>query len=1170
MVFNWIVEKKIVTMLNITIVLVFFLSLSQSGIQAQNMTIEQGFKNPPNEAKARTWWHWINGNVTKEAITADLEAMKEIGIQGAQLFDVSLGEPNGGVTYLSPEWLELFKYSAVEAQRLGLELAFHNCSGWSSTGGPGITPEYAMQTVTYADTVILGGKRFKGYLPQTQKKLYYYKDIAVLAFPKPASAQRIDHLDYKTLSGKVRNHLAPDDKLVPEEAVVRKADILDLTSQLDKDGVLEWEVPEGEWVILRIGHTPTGAKNRFPSKGGSGLECDKMNPAAVDVFWNASLMPIIEELDTLIGSVVKKIHIDSYEVGTANWTSNFANEFQQLRSYDCRLYLPTLAGYYVESGEETERFLWDFRRTIGDLMAENYYGRFRDLSHQYGMLFSTEPYWGPFDNMQVGATADLVMCEFWSGDLAFFDSPKFVASIAKLNGQTIAEAEGFTDMGGWKQHPASLKPMGDLAWTQGVNRFVFHSYVHQPYGIPPGLTLGPFGIDLNRLNTWWTQGKPFFDYINRGQFLLQQGRTVADFLVFTGQASPNDALLVPEIRALGYDYDLIGSNKINSLTVKDGLICTAMGDKYCALLIPKVDWMTPEMLNKLGELAQGGAKIVASKPQKSPSLKNYPSRDEALKALANKLWDSGLIKDITIHEVLESAQLQPDLILENSEIQSIDYIHRKTKDAEIYFVVNAQKQSRALNCRFRVSGKQPELWNAENGEVTKLVQWKDNGDGTTSIPLNFGAQEAMFIVFRDAPSSNDYIAQATMTLNKPKAEALPGLEITKAEYGTFLPPALVDVTAVVRKLISENKLIVNADRGLCSADPAPGYHKELRIEYQIEDNVFEAYANEREVLEIDANGLGDLRVLKAVFGKFERGVEGIPPGQPNVDVSDEVNRMLATGSYEVPANDDLLTQKMDISTSKALRVAYVTDGEEKVRTVPFGSSLKLSQTLPEARLEMHEQIAIWRTPYTGVLHYTTVSGQSKTVVVESVPQTIDLSPDWVVEFPQIGKEYYDQLISWTSSTNDDVRYFSGTATYTKQFEVPRKLLKEDYTLELDLGNVQVIAEVILNGKELGVLWKAPFIICIDEAVKPGINTIEIEVTNLWPNRLIGDEHLPLDYERKGNNIKQWPEWLSNPEERPTQRSTLPAYTHWRKDDELLPSGLRGPVKIVVSKVVELE
>ena len=194
-----------------TIFATLLLSLFLSDVAAQNLSLEQNFQNPPPSAKALTWWHWINGNVTKQGITTDLEAMKNVGIQGAQLFNVSLGQPLGNATYLSEEWLDLFEFSAKEAHRLGLELAFHNCAGWSSTGGPAITPEYAMQKLVYSETIHQGDQVFKGQLQQPEIQLGYYQDIAILAFPNPKNEERIDALDIKSLSGIVRNHLAPDE-----------------------------------------------------------------------------------------------------------------------------------------------------------------------------------------------------------------------------------------------------------------------------------------------------------------------------------------------------------------------------------------------------------------------------------------------------------------------------------------------------------------------------------------------------------------------------------------------------------------------------------------------------------------------------------------------------------------------------------------------------------------------------------------------------------------------------------------------------------------------------------------------------------------------------------------------------------------------------------------------
>jgi hypothetical protein len=255
----------------------------------------------------------------------------------------------------------------------------------------------------------------------------------------------------------------------------------------------------------------------------------------MDNYWQAGIQPILNKLGDLAGTTVNNILIDSYEVGAQNWTPSFEKQFKALRGYDLKSYLPTLAGYYVDSGEITERFQWDFRRTIGDLIAENYYGRFAELCHQNNLNFSLEPYWGPFDNMQVGAKGDIVMCEFWSGGYPFFDSSKFVSSIAHLNGSSIVGAEAFTGIGGWDKHPATIKAIGDKAWAEGITRFIFHTYVHQPWDIAPGLALSYHGFDFNRLNTWWSQSKSYLDYIAKSQFLLQQGNNVCRCLVFYGR-----------------------------------------------------------------------------------------------------------------------------------------------------------------------------------------------------------------------------------------------------------------------------------------------------------------------------------------------------------------------------------------------------------------------------------------------------------------------------------------------------------------------------------------------------------------------------------------------------------------------------------------------------------
>lgn len=1144
----------------------------QPEIYAPSNILESGFINPPNQAKARTWWHWISGNVSKSGITKDLEAMKAVDIQEAQLFNVHLGFPKGPIKYLSEAWLDLFHFSAKEAERLGLELAFHNSAGWSSSGGPWVTPENAMQTVVSSELEVKGHQNFKRQLPKPRTKFDYYKDIALLAFPKPKKNIKIDGLDYKNLSERIRNHLLPDDKTILENAVIRKETIIDLTSKLSEDGELEWKVPKGEWIILRLGHTPIGTTNRPAPEEAKGLEVDKMSKKALDAYWKDGIQPIIDKLGDLIGTTVNNCLIDSYEVETTNWTPGFDSQFQALRGYDLRPYLPTLAGYYVESAEVSERFLWDFRRTIGDLIAKNYYEHFAALCHKNGLKFSVEPYWGPFDNMQVGATGDIVMCEFWSGGYPFFDSPKFVSSIAHLNGSAIVGAESFTGIGGWDEHPAQLKTIGDKAWAEGITRFIFHTYVHQPWDVAPGLALSYHGTDFNRLNTWWEQSKSYMDYIARSQFLLLQGRPVADVLVFTGESSPNTAFLLPEIKALGHDYDLIGANKLAGLFVKNGKICTPVGGSYEVLVLPKSDWITPETLIKIERLVNAGAAVIGNKPKKSPSLNKYPSCDYDLKIITNRMWDRNLIKDISISTWLKN-QKTPDFKIEKGSKDDISFIHRKTKEADIYFIANAKKQSRALTGRFRVSGKQPEIWNAQTGGITYPAVWEEHNDGTTTVPLQLGMEEAVFVVFKEPSANKQHLVSVETTLEYPQAEPLSNLKIIKAEYGTFLQEGLADITDRVSNAVKDGKLDFKISRSFCDCDPAMGYKKAFRMAYKIGDSVHRLYAEEREHISIDP-GNEELKVLKAVFGKFKPETKDIPKYYPLHNVTEVIKQKVTTEQFDILVNEDLVENQSVKGDKPALRITYETDGEPHTIMVPKGQTLKLSKDIAKPKLVLNSGYPEWITPYSGSLRYIDTSGNTKTIELKSTPKPLQLTGPWEVDFrTQNGiskKVSFNKLESWSESSEDNIRFFSGTASYTKTFNLSREFLKRDSELELDLGSVAVIAEISINGKYVGTLWKAPFRIDITDCVQKGINSLEVKVTNLWPNRLIGDEQYALDYKRKGERIKELPSWLLNNTQRPSRRTTFPSWKHWIKDDELKTSGLLGPVKIRMFKKIRIK
>ncbi|PWH84625.1 hypothetical protein DIS18_08040 [Algibacter marinivivus] len=1137
----------------------------------EKINLESGFQNPPNQAKARTWWHWISGNVSKSGITKDLEAMKSVGIQEAQLFNVHLGFPKGGITYLSEEWLDLFHFAASEAKRLGLELAFHNSAGWSSSGGPWVTEQNAMQTVVFSELVVEGGNVLKKELPKPKTKLSYYKDIVVLAFPKPKKSVKIDGLDYKILSDRIRNHLLPDVKEIPNAAIVKKESVIDITSKINKEGILEWEVPKGEWVILRIGHTPNGAKNRPAVDGGHGLEVDKMSAAALDDYWNKGVQPILNKLGDLVGETVNNCLIDSYEVGSQNWTTGFEHQFKKLRGYDLTPYLPTLAGYYVESGEITERFQWDFRRTIGDLITENYYGHFAKLCHENKLNFSVEPYWGPFDNMQVGAKGDIVMCEFWSGGYPFFDSSKFVSSIAHLNGSNIVGAESFTGIGGWDKHPATIKSIGDKAWAEGITRFIFHTYVHQPWDIAPGMALSYHGFDFNRLNTWWTQSKSYLDYISKSQYLLQQGTNVADVLMFTGDSSPNTAFLLPELKKSGYDYDLIGANKLGELSVENGKIVTKFGVAYEVLSLPESDWITPKTLKIIEALVKKGAKIIGSKPKRSPSLSNYPESDTYIRTTANALWDKGLIKAISIDEFLKKEHITPDFSIVEANMEDIGFIHRRTKEADIYFLANAKKEKVAFTGRFKVANKLPEIWNAETGDIKKVAVWKNNDDGTVNIPIALDSEQAVFVVFKENSVDKNHIVEADVKLEKPTPRPLSNLKIIKAEYGNFLQEGLVDITDKVAAEVNGGTLNFQMSRAFCDCDPAMGYVKEFRMEYEIGDKVEHIHAEEREFVKIDA-GNQPLKIISAVFGKFKAETKGVPKNFEAFDVTEDIKKQVASGNLNIKISDDFVNGKVLKNANNFLKITFETDGNLRTTIIPEGEFLNLNKSDPSSEVYKVNGNTVWKTPFSGSLSYTNASGKSKRVKVK-VPNPMVLSENWQVTFPlkngTAQKKHFETLKSWSDATEDDIQYFSGTAIYEKEFILSKKQLCEENTFRLDLGSVAIVAEVFINDKKVSTLWKAPFRVAIDNYVKEGRNTIKLKITNLWVNRLIGDEKQLLDYERKGNKTKTLPDWLSNPESRDSKRQTFSSWKHWKKDDELQLSGLLGPVSIQFYKKVKL-
>jgi len=374
----------------------------------------------------------------------------------------------------------------------------------------------------------------------------------VLAFPVPEKELRIENIEEKALYH--RGHFSSEQGVaalireptayreLPRNQVIAKDRIIDLSDRLGAGGQITWDVPPGRWTVLRLGHTSTGATTRPAPEPGLGLECDKLDRAALDAHYRDFLGKLMSDLGPLTGKSLTALHIDSWEMGPQNWTARFPQEFRDRRGYDLRPYLPVMTGRVVDSLEISERFLWDLRQTVLELIAENHAGHLAELAHKSGLRLSIEPYDGtPCDDMTYGSRADVPMGEFWRDTFTTWFSCREAASIAHVQGKRIVPAEAFTSGDGerWQADPASLKALGDRAFCEGINRLVMHRYAQQPWSDRwPGMTMGPYGIHFERTQTWWELSRAWITYLSRCQFLLQQGLSVADLCYLAPEASP--------------------------------------------------------------------------------------------------------------------------------------------------------------------------------------------------------------------------------------------------------------------------------------------------------------------------------------------------------------------------------------------------------------------------------------------------------------------------------------------------------------------------------------------------------------------------------------------------------------------------------------------------------
>ncbi|MCG6187596.1 glycosyl hydrolase [Maribellus maritimus] len=763
-------------------------------------SLKVNFQNPPVEYGVNCWWWWLNGNVNKAAITKDLEAMKTKNFQGAMVFDAGGHNQRGnkdipaGPLFGSDEWNQLFVFALDEAKRLDLQIGFNIQSGWN-LGGPRVTPQYTAKQIVYSETKILGGEKVKMRLKTPEFRDDFYKDIALLAFPlKPEqkTGEFISDLDlklgYHELGGS-----APDTRFLlsnlPENNrrmqnapgfAVKKEDIQNLTSLMDSEGNLTWEVPGGEWSILRIGYTCTDSYVSTSSGDWQGNVLDYMSKDAFDFYWNDVVVPIFKAAGDHVGTTLKYMETDSWECGGMNWTDGFSEEFETYRGYNLLKYLPIVAGYVIEDIETSNAFLADFRKTLGDLVAYNHYARFAELAHKYNIGIQPEsagPHAGPLDGIKNYGFSDIVMSEFWSPsphrpmpENRFF--LKQASSAAHIYGKRIVGAESFTTIGPhWNDELwHDQKSAFDHEICAGLNRLYFHTFTSSPpeMGVPGQEYFA--GTHVNPQVTWWDHSGPFINYMHRVQSVVQNGKFVADVLYYYGDHVPNVFPYKhsdPAGTMPGFDYDVTDEDIFLQLDMEDGKFVVPGGRKYRVLVLPDHKVISFAVLKKVEELLQKGAEIIGYKPEKTVSLVGGGQALQEFSEMADKIWGNAETEKgerqyrngrvawgVSAREHLLSKEIPADFkVRENDSKTDFDYIHYTINESDVYFVTNQTTQRQKVNCEFRVTGLQPELWDALTGEIREAKAFIQN-ENTTTVPLTFEPYGSIMVVFNNKINKN--------------------------------------------------------------------------------------------------------------------------------------------------------------------------------------------------------------------------------------------------------------------------------------------------------------------------------------------------------------------------------------------------------------------------------
>ncbi len=1212
--------------------------------------LEKDFLNPPEATKPRCYWYWMYGQVTREGITRDLEAMKRVGIGEGY---IGVIEGGAKVKALSDEWWGLIEHAVREGTRLGVDIGLFNCPGWSQSGGPWIKPEQSMRYVTLPELRLHGPQKFSGQLPKPEG---FFQDLAVLAFPVPAgegdsaaargakvtkapasvtfelaapftarsltvkpfgqvvaacelqtsddgqtfqtvkkftvdrhnlninvgpvplapvvvalpavtakffrvtfpqghepgwldlsAAARVESYAEKSLQKVFQDPLPPFNFYTwpqppePTSGAVPAGAVRNISAQLAPDGTLTWDVPAGDWIVMRAGMAPTGTKNSPAPPEATGLEVDKLNRTALAWHFTNYVGALLVRIPAAERRAWKHVVADSYEMGPQNWTDDFAAAFRARFGYDPLPWLPVMTGRVVGSADQSDRFLWDVRRLVADRVARDYVGGLRDLCNANGLKMWLENYghWGfPAEFLQYGGACDEVGGEFWVGGNLGSIELRDASSAAHIYGKKQVFAEAFTGGPAFRNTPRELKALGDRVFCQGINQFVLHVYIHQPDERRPGVNAW-FGTEFNRGNTWFERAQPWIDYQRRCSVLLQAGQPVADVAYFITEDAPKMAgLQQPELPP-GYDFDYINAEVIEQrLKVQDGRLVLPEGVSYRLLVLPEQATMRPELLRKIRDLTSAGGAVLGAQPERSPSMQNYPACDLEIKKLATGLWGEGrVLTDTNLVTAFAKLRTPPDVVCPAGFV----WKHRRAGETDIYFVANQTAAARTATISFRVQDKAPELWWPESGQIERPAVY-DVGEGRVRLPINFGPASSVFVVFRHK-AATDRIAQVTR-------DGQPLFDMAEPRTAERNAPAVNTFTmAVWAKPAADTVLLKEANRAvhglhLNRNDAFPAPHGDgFALGPGHAGCGLALGRNGVAVFEHGASYFAPVLVHAAPLTDWTHVAVVYRDGEPSLYLNGRfVHKGLkSTWQTHPGVNDDAVNTHFagKLGSATALNRALDENEIAALMKQPPPDAATGSPALALNRDERGRVVAQVRRA--GSYAWQTAAGKKQTLDVATVPVPVAVSGPWQVAFdPKCGGPAqpvtFAQLADWTQHLEPAIRYYSGVASYRATFSINHSPSAINHLL-LDLGEVHAIATVRVNGRELGTVWKQPYEVDISAAAKAGANELEIEVVNTWLNRLIGDEQ---------------------PGAQPLTHTQKKA---WKAGDKLLPAGLLGPVTL---------